>query len=123
MIVVVKPESTSVKAVGAAFGNYVHHRTGRAAVLRSELICDDTDFGNDVRIVHRLHHAAGAGSVGILPVDDECVGSCTHSVGGKLQAAAFSPLIAAAAKLAVAVRYLTDTGDRARQIQQVPVRR
>ena len=116
-----EPEQAAVRTVGAALGDDAHHRSRGAAELGQKLIRDETDFGDDVRIVHRLQHAAGADVIGILPVDQVAVGAHPHAVDGVVQVAGLGALVAAAHEAGIAARNLRHTGNGGRQVQDVAV--
>src|SRR5207249_1153181 len=82
-IVIVEPESASMKVICSTLGDDIHHRAGGAAILRRELIRDEVYLLNDIRIVDRLLTASSVGIVTVLTIDHVVVGTEPHSIGRK----------------------------------------
>ena len=79
-VVIVKPERGSVKVIGSALGDDIHHRSGRASKLRRKLVCDEADLLDNIRIVDRLLPPRKAGIVAVLAVDHEVVRAHAHPI-------------------------------------------
>ena len=70
--------------VRAALGDHIHDGARGAAVLRRELIGDQPELLDDVRIVDNLLAAGDAGVVGVLSINDEVVAARARAVHGKV---------------------------------------
>ena len=80
VIVVVEPERRSVKLIRSGFSNNVHDRSGSTAVLRRELIGNQSEFRYHIRIVDGLNLACLQHGITILAVQHEVVRAYAHPV-------------------------------------------
>src|SRR5687767_11629787 len=80
-IAVVEPEQRAVIVVASRFGDGVEYRTGITSIFRQELVRDQTNFLNQVRIVQRLSSSGNAWLVIVLTVDHKVIGTDAATVG------------------------------------------
>ena len=72
-VVVVKPEAGAVILVRPTTRDRIEHRARVATILRAELVSDESDFLNRVRIIQRDRRAGDTEVVVVLTVDHEVV--------------------------------------------------
>ena len=72
-VIVVKPEARAVKLVRATARDRIEHRARVATILGAELVSDESDFLNRVRIVQRDRRSGNTEIVVILTIDHEIV--------------------------------------------------
>ena len=72
--------------VGARFGNDVQYRARVAAILGEELVGDQANFLDDVRVVNGLLAARDAGVIDVLAINHEVVRTRAPAVCRKLDA-------------------------------------
>jgi len=72
-VVVVKPEAGAVILVRATARDRIEHRARVATVLGAELVGNESDFLNRVRIVQRDRRSGNTEVVVVLTIDHEVV--------------------------------------------------
>ena len=72
-VVVVKPEARAVILVRTTARDRIEHRARVATILSAELVGDESDFLNRIRIVQRDRRSGNTEVVVVLTVDHEIV--------------------------------------------------
>ena len=72
-VVVVKPETGAVILVRATARDRIEHSARVTTIFSAELVCDESDFLNRVRIVQRDRRSGNTEVVVVLTVDHEVV--------------------------------------------------
>src|ERR1044072_2565846 len=83
-IVVVQPEAGTVILVSTTARDRIEHRARVAAILSAELVGDESDFLNRVRIVQGDRRSGNTEVVVVLTVDHDVFGTSSAAVRRKI---------------------------------------